>query len=104
VLFSLEQLFTAVNPFVKRANHLVGSVVLQAGYFIVNYILAFLVVMWLNGIDNNRIGLFNVIAIPYWLKVIIGIICIDFVNYWEHRVTMFGDYSGGCIGCVTVIR
>ncbi len=86
LLFSIEQLFSNVNSLFKRTPHLLNSILLQLGYFVLNFLLAILVVKCLNWIEKYHIGLFNVVDIPYYLKVIIGFFCIDFVNYWVHRL------------------
>ncbi|MDE3214423.1 MAG: sterol desaturase family protein [Bacteroidota bacterium] len=52
----------------------------------VNLGLALGVVSCLNWIEHDKIGLFYHIQIPYWFKVILGVIVIDFINYWEHRL------------------
>lgn len=48
--------------------------------------LATLVVKCFTWADTNKFGLFNMIHIPYYLKVILGVLCIDMVNYWAHRL------------------
>lgn len=85
-LFTLEQLFSNVQAFSKRAPHLLTNVLLQAGYTLLNYGLAWIVVKCFDWISVNHIGLFNIVSIPFFLKVFIGIFCIDFVNYWAHRL------------------
>jgi sterol desaturase/sphingolipid hydroxylase (fatty acid hydroxylase superfamily) len=85
-LFSLEQLFSNVASLFKRAPHLLNSIFLQIGYILLNFGLATLVVKALNWTDANNFGLFNIIHIPYYVKVIFGVLCIDFVNYWAHRL------------------
>jgi len=86
LLFSFEQLFSNVKSLFKRTSHLTGSILLQIGYILINYGLATLVIRCINWTDDNKLGLFNIIHIPYYLKVIFGILCIDMVNYWEHRL------------------
>lgn len=86
ILFSLEQLFSNVKSLTKRTPHLFNNIILQTGYILLNYALAILVVKFLNWVDNEKIGLFNIVSIPYFMKVIIGVLCIDFVNYWTHRL------------------
>jgi len=85
-LFSLEQLLSSVASLFKRTPHLLNSILLQIGYVLLNYGLATLVVKSLNWTDANKFGLFNIIQVPYYLKVIFGVLCIDLVNYWAHRL------------------
>lgn len=85
-LFSLEQLFSSVASLFKRTPHLISSILLQLGYVLLNFGLATLVIKALNWTDTNKIGLFNIIHVPFYVKVILGVLCIDFVNYWAHRL------------------
>lgn len=85
-LFSLEQLFSGVASFFRRTPHLLNSIFLQIGYVLLNFGLATLVIKALNWTDTNRFGLFNIIQLPYYVKLIFGVVCIDFVNYWAHRL------------------
>lgn len=85
-LFSAEQLFTNVSSLFKRTPHLFNNILLQAGYLIINLFLATLVIRVLNWVQSNKFGLFNIIQAPYYLKIIVGVFCIDFVNYWAHRL------------------
>ena len=85
-LFSLEQLFSNVGSFLKRTPHLISNIVLQIGYVLLNFGLATLVIRALNWTDAHKFGLFNNIQVPYCVKVILGVLCIDFVNYWAHRL------------------
>ena len=85
-LFSLEQLFSRVASLFKRTTHLISSIFLQIGYILLNFGLATLVIKVLNWTDANKFGLFNIIQVPFYLKVIFGVLCIDFVNYWAHRL------------------
>jgi len=85
-LFTLEQLFFNAPSFSKRAPHLVTNILLQAGYTILNYGLALLVVKFFDWISVNKIGLFNIISIPNYIKIPLGILSLDFVNYWAHRL------------------
>lgn len=85
-LFSLEQLFSNVGSFFKRTPHLMGNIVLQAGYVLLNFGLATLVVKALDWAATHRLGLFYNLQLPYFVKVILGVLCVDFVNYWSHRL------------------
>ncbi len=86
VIFTLEIFFSDNTSFFKKGVHLLNSAMLQIGYFLVNLLLATGVVSCFTWAASNHIGLFNMIAIPYYLKVIAGIFLIDMVNYWAHRL------------------
>jgi sterol desaturase/sphingolipid hydroxylase (fatty acid hydroxylase superfamily) len=85
-LFSLEQLFSSVASILKRVPHLINSIFLQIGYILLNFGLATLVIKALDWTAADKVGLFNIIQAPYYIKVIFGVLCIDFVNYWAHRI------------------
>lgn len=36
-------------------------------------------------LNNHEIGLFYLISIPYWLKLILSVLIYDLCNYWLHR-------------------
>lgn len=86
LLFSLEQIFFSAKSLLKRGPHLIGNLFLQLGYVVMNFGLASLVVKVLDWGVSERMGLFNVIAVPFYIQVIIGVLCIDLVNYWAHRL------------------
>lgn len=86
LLFSLEQIFTGVSSIVKRTPHLINNIILQIGYVFLNLMLATFVVKALNWTDNNKYGLLNFIELPYFIKVIFGVLCIDLTNYFFHRL------------------
>lgn len=86
LLFSVEQIFFSADSLLKRSQHLIGNIFLQIGYFIMNFVLATLVIKILDWASSERIGLFNLISVPFYLQVIVGVLCIDFVNYWAHRL------------------
>jgi len=85
IFFTCEQLF--VKPFGIRKNaiHLLPAVLLQALYILINIAFAATFVVCCNWIGNNHIGIFNLIEIPYVLKMAAGFLAIDFVSYWTHR-------------------
>lgn len=84
LFFTLEHFFDKPNPFKKRTKHLLHGVVLQVGFIIVNLAFASVFVLCFNWIEKYQIGIFNRITIPYSMKIIIGILGIDFVSYWTH--------------------
>ena len=83
--FTLEQIISRASLSPGRIPHMLHGIPLLAGYMMINFGLAFMVVFCVQWIVENQIGLFNQIQIPYAFKVIIGVFCIDFVSYWFHR-------------------
>jgi sterol desaturase/sphingolipid hydroxylase (fatty acid hydroxylase superfamily) len=86
IFFTIEQLFENGSAIKKNSTHLFHSVILQAGYIILNILLASLFVFIFDWVAENNIGLLNQIKFPYIIKIALGIIAIDFVGYWAHRL------------------
>ena len=86
IFFTIEQLSENGSAIKKNSVHLFHSVILQAGYLILNILLASVFVFIFDWVVENKIGLLNQIELPYILKILIGIIIIDFVGYWAHRL------------------
>ena len=98
VFFTVEQVINN-DLFKMKLKHFLHGIPLQACYMLMNLGLAFLVVNIVGWINKNGIGLFNLIQIPYALKVVLGVIGIDFVAYWFHRLIIPFHYFGACTGC-----
>ena len=84
--YTLEQLLNKPFKFPNRPRHLLHSVLLQVGYFVINYFCAFILVTCFQWIEENHIGLLNQILVPFPFKIIIGLLCFDFTFYWAHRL------------------
>lgn len=86
IFFTCEQLLNTAFAYKKRTQHLLNSILLQVGYLVVNYFYAFVVVTSFQWIGEHHIGLLNQVIAPYPLKVLIGLVCFDFVFYWSQRL------------------
>lgn len=86
IFYTLEQFVNTAFTHKKQIPHLINSILLQVGYVIVNFFSAFVLVSSFQFIGEHHIGLLNQIAIWYPLKVIAGVLCLDFVFYWSHRL------------------
>lgn len=85
VYFLLEQIINRGNLPPNRTRHFLHGIPLFAGYMIFSLSLAIVVYNIVTWIGNHHIGLFNNIQIPYALKVVLGVLGIDFTAYWFHR-------------------
>jgi sterol desaturase/sphingolipid hydroxylase (fatty acid hydroxylase superfamily) len=85
IFFSIEQLFSTGFKFNKRIQHLLHCLLLQFGYVVVSFFLAFVMVACFQWFEENRVGLLYHIAVPFSLKIVIGLLCFDFTFYWAHR-------------------
>ena len=86
ILFSVEQFLEKGSAIKKNSLHLFHAVVLQAGYIVLNILLASVFVFIFDWVRENKIGLLNQIELPYLLKISVGVLLIDFVAYWTHRL------------------
>jgi sterol desaturase/sphingolipid hydroxylase (fatty acid hydroxylase superfamily) len=84
ICFTAEQVIQQ-DLLKKKLKHFLHGIPLQAGYMLMNLGLAYLVVNSVEWINKQEIGLFNLIKIPYILKIVLGVIGIDLVAYWFHR-------------------
>jgi len=86
IFFTIEQLLENGSSIKKNSLHLLHNVILQACYIALNILLASVFVIVCDWVAKNKIGLLNQIDLPYILKILVGIIIIDFVSYWAHRL------------------
>ena len=84
--FTIELIINRSTSGKERGQHFLHGIPLLAGYTLINFGLAFIVVLCIQWINLNHIGIFNQIKIPYFLKIIVGVFCIDFLSYWFHRL------------------
>jgi sterol desaturase/sphingolipid hydroxylase (fatty acid hydroxylase superfamily) len=66
--------------------HFLNAIPLQLGYMAVNYVLAFVLVTWVQWIKTHHFGILYQVQIRYGAKVIPGFLAIDFTFYWAHRL------------------
>ncbi len=86
LFFSIEQFLEKGSAIKQNSIHLFHNVLLQIIYIVLNIAAASIVVFFFDWIVAHNIGLFNNIKMPYILKILFGILAIDFVGYWAHRI------------------
>jgi sterol desaturase/sphingolipid hydroxylase (fatty acid hydroxylase superfamily) len=85
VFYSFEQLFQTQFRFKKRQQHLFHNIMLQVAFSLVNIVWAIVTVFFIEWLNNHHVGLFYVVQVPVWVKLILGVVLFDFVTYWFHR-------------------
>ena len=85
IFFSVEQFFNPGFKSNKRFGHLLHSLLLQFGYVIVSFFLAFVMAACFQWFEAHRVGLLYHIAVHFPLRIVIGLLCFDFTFYWAHR-------------------
>ncbi|MCG7855493.1 sterol desaturase family protein [Flavihumibacter sediminis] len=86
LFYSLEHLLGSPFKFDRRLNHFVNNVLFQLPFFFANLAFAVVQVGIVKWSSANEIGLFHWIELPLWLKVILGVMCLDLSSYWFHRL------------------
>lgn len=85
LFYSLEHLLNTQFKFTKRPKHLVNNLLFQVVFYVVNIFYATVTVFSIEWLNNHQIGLFYLIQVPVWVKLIIGVAMFDMVSYWFHR-------------------
>ena len=87
IFYTLEQVLNTQFSFKKRPRHLVHNLLFQIVLFFLVYLFwATVTVFSIEWLNKNEIGLFYMINMPLWLKLVLGVAMIDMVTYWFHRV------------------
>ena len=85
VFYTLEHLLTTQFRFNKMNHHLLQNILFQVALYLGNLLWAFITVFTIEWLNKHEIGLFYLIPAPLWLKLVLGVMLFDFVNYWFHR-------------------
>ena len=59
----------------------------QIVYTILNIFFASLLVNSTEWLNANSIGLLYLVSLPFWAKLLLGVILYDFTTYWIHRAS-----------------
>jgi sterol desaturase/sphingolipid hydroxylase (fatty acid hydroxylase superfamily) len=85
LFYSMEHLFAGRSKYSKRGRHLIHNVLFQVTFVLCNIFWAAFTVFCIEWLNNHRVGLFFMLEIPVWIKLILGVVILDFVTYWFHR-------------------
>ncbi|MCL6259390.1 sterol desaturase family protein [Aquiflexum sp. TKW24L] len=85
LFFTLEQILNPQFPFQRRGYHFWNSFLFQVVFLIGNVFWAIVFVFCIEWLNQNEIGLFYMIDLPIWLKLVLGVMILDFATYWFHR-------------------
>ncbi|HEX9253504.1 MAG TPA: sterol desaturase family protein [Ignavibacteriaceae bacterium] len=87
VFFTFEQILNTPFKFDKRPKHFFHNFLFQILFVIANYFFAIFVVFSVEWLNDHNIGLLYLFDIPFWPKLIIGVLLYDVTTYWIHRAT-----------------
>ena len=85
IFFTLEQVLSTQFSFQKRGQHFWNSFLFQVVFLVVNLFWATVTVLSIEWLNLNEIGLFYLIELPVWLKLVLGVAILDMATYWFHR-------------------
>ena len=85
VFFVSENLFETQYRFNNTRKHLLENIGFEVIKFLPSLFWSVIIVKSIVWLNNHEIGLFYLISIPYWLKLILSVLIYDLCNYWLHR-------------------
>lgn len=85
LFYSMEQLMSNQFKFNKRPQHLLHNILFQVVFYISNIFYAAVTVFSVEWLNKHQVGLFYLVQIPVWIKLIAGVALFDMVTYWFHR-------------------
>lgn len=85
--FSLEQILNNPFSFKKRGEHLFQNILFQIVFFIINLFFITILIYCIEWLNAKEIGLFFLIGLPFWGKLILSVVLFDFTTYWLHRAS-----------------
>ena len=85
VFYSLEQLLNSGFKYSKRPQHFLNNALFQVVFIAVNIVWASFTVYCIDWMNQRNIGLFYLIDVPVWVKLVAGVALLDFTSYWFHR-------------------
>ena len=85
IFYSLEQIINTQFKFNKRPQHLLNNVLFQVAFYVCNIFYATVTVFSIEWLNDHQVGLFYLVQVPVWIKLIVGVALLDMVTYWFHR-------------------
>ncbi|MBA2331028.1 MAG: sterol desaturase family protein [Flavisolibacter sp.] len=85
IFYLLENLFETQFKFDKMRVHLFHNIMIQLSIILGGLVTAAVIVTAVEWLHKNHVGLFHYIQMPVWLKLALGVVAFDFINYWFHR-------------------
>lgn len=86
VLYTMEQFLNRPFKFDKRPQHLLNNILFQLVFIVANYFFATFQVFCIRWLNDNEIGLLQLVQLPFWVNLLIGVALFDMTSYWFHRM------------------
>lgn len=87
IFFTLEQVSTTPFRFKQRGKHLLENSLFQIVLTGLNIFFVAIQVYSIEWLNAQEIGLFYLVALPFWVKLILGVVLYDLTTYWVHRAS-----------------
>ena len=85
--FSLEYIFRNPFSFENRGKHLFQNVLFQITLTVLNIVFIALQLYCIEWLNAHKTGLLFLLDLPFWVKLVVGLILYDFTTYWIHRAS-----------------
>jgi len=86
VFFTLEQFVNKPFRLKERINHSIQNALLQGTFIVLNLFWSTLIVLAIESLNRNEIGLLHRIELPFWIELVVGVMLYDLTAYWFHRM------------------
>lgn len=87
LFFFLEQVTSNPYPFKNRGKHLFQNLLFQLSLTLLNLIFLGIQLGWIKWLNARQIGLLQLIELPFWIKLVLGVALYDLTTYWIHRAS-----------------
>jgi sterol desaturase/sphingolipid hydroxylase (fatty acid hydroxylase superfamily) len=85
LFFTLELILTTRKNYSKTFTHFFHNILFFGVFFLFNLAWATVLVFSIEWLNQQKVGLFYLVTVPFWIKIIAGVAMIDLVTYWFHR-------------------
>ena len=92
LFYSLEHLLDNQIKVENKTVHWANNFFFMIAFVALNFLWAFVVVFCMEWLNSKEIGLFYLLDMPYWLKLILGVAMLDLVSYWFHRLSHLAPF------------
>lgn len=87
IFYSLERLLNNQFSYTDRSQHFAHNLLFQVLFYFGNIVWATFTVFSIEWLNSHHIGLFYLVQVPVWMKLVLGVFLFDFVTYWFHRAS-----------------
>jgi sterol desaturase/sphingolipid hydroxylase (fatty acid hydroxylase superfamily) len=87
LFFTLEQVLSTQFIYKSRPRHFFNNFLFMVAFLIGNFFWVGFAVFCIEWLNKNEMGLFYLVEIPFWFKLVMGVAMIDLVTYWFHRMS-----------------